>query len=93
MNQFQSLNAHPYFNGSNYAVWKVHMRAFVCSINESVCDAVNIGWTRPEKARSKWDKVVLAASNANSKALNVIFYGVSPDEFHRISHITIAKEA
>ena len=28
-----------------------------------------------------------------SKALNKIFYGVSPDEFHRISHITIAKEA
>ena len=24
--------------------------------------------------------------------MNAIFYGVSPDEFHRISHITIAKE-
>ena len=33
------------------------------------------------------------ASNANSKALNAIFCGVSPDEFRRISHITIAKEA
>ena len=33
------------------------------------------------------------ASNANSKALNAIFCGVSPDEFHRISHITVAKEA
>ena len=33
------------------------------------------------------------ASNANSKALNAIFYGVSPDEFHRISHITVTKEA
>ena len=33
------------------------------------------------------------APNANSKALNAIFCGVSPDEFHRISHITIAKEA
>ena len=32
-------------------------------------------------------------SNANSKALNAIFCGVSPDEFHRISYITIAKEA
>ena len=35
----------------------------------------------------------LAASNANSKALNAIFCGVSPDEFHRISHITVVKEA
>ena len=33
------------------------------------------------------------AANANSKALNPIFCGVSPDEFHRISHITVAKEA
>ena len=92
MDQSQSLNAPPYFNGSNYAFWKVRMRAFLYSIDESIWDAVDIGWNRPEKARSKWDKVVLAASNANSKALNVIFYGVSPDEFHRISHITVAKE-
>ena len=32
-------------------------------------------------------------SNANSKVINAIFCGVSPDEFYRISHITIAKEA
>ena len=32
-------------------------------------------------------------SNANSKALNAIFCGVSPDEFHKISHISIVKEA
>lgn len=48
---------------------------------------------RPEETKSTWDKVALAASNANSKALNAIFCGVSPDEFHRISHITFAKEA
>ena len=34
----------------------------------------------------------LAAANANSKALNAIFCGVSPNEFHRIPHVTIAKE-
>ena len=33
------------------------------------------------------------ASNANSKVLNAIFCGVSPNEFHRISHITTAKKA
>ena len=38
-------------------------------------------------------KVALAAANANSKALNVIFCGISLDDFHRISHVTIAKEA
>ena len=53
---------------------------------------MDVGWTRLEVAKSIWDKAALAASNANSKALNAIFYGVSPDEFHRISHISIAKE-
>ena len=69
------------------------MRAFLCSIDDSVWDTVEIGWTRLEAAKSTWDKAALAVANANSKALNDIFYGVSPDEFHRISHVTIAKEA
>ena len=93
MDQSQSLNAPPYFDGSYYAFWKVRMRAFLRSIDESVWDVVDIGWTRLEAAKSTWVKVALAASNANSKALNAIFCGVSLDEFHRISHITIAKEA
>ena len=93
MDWSQSLNAPPYFDGSNYAFWKVRMRAFLCSIDELVWDVVDIGWTRPEVAKSTWDKAALAASNAHSKALNAIFCGVSPDEFHRISHITVAKEA
>ena len=93
MDRSQSLNASPYFDGSNYAFWKVRMRAFLCSIDEFVWDVVEIGWTRPEAAKSTWDKATLAASNANSKALNAIFCGVSLDEFHRISHITVAKEA
>ena len=52
-----------------------------------------MGWTKPEAAKSTWDKAALAAANANSNALNAIFCGVFPKEFHRISHITIAKEA
>ena len=69
------------------------MRAFLYSIDEAVWDVVEISWTKPEAAKSTWDKATLAALNANSKALNAIFCGVSPDEFHRISHITIAQEA
>ena len=33
------------------------------------------------------------ATNTNSKALNAIFCGVYPNEFHKISHVTIAKKA
>ena len=69
------------------------MREFWCSIDEAVWDAIKIGWTRLEAAKSTWDKAALVASNANSKALNAIFCAISLDEFHWISHITIAKEA
>ena len=69
------------------------MRTFLCSIDESVWDAIDVEWIRPEAAKSTWDKVALAAANANSKALNAIFCGVSPNEFHKISHVLIAKEA
>ena len=93
MDQSQSLNAPPYFDGSSYAFWKVRMKAFLCSIDEAIWDAVEIGWTKPEAAKSTWDKAAFAASNANTKALNAIFCGASLDEFHQIFHITIAKEA
>ena len=52
-----------------------------------------MGWTKLEAAKSTWDKAALAAANANSKALYAIFCGVSLEEFHGISHITVAKEA
>ena len=73
MDWSQSLNAPPYFNGSNYAFWKVRIRAFLCSIDEAVWDAIEIGWTKPEAAKSTWDKAALTASNTNSKVLNAIF--------------------
>ena len=69
------------------------MRAFLCSIDDVVWDAIEMGCTKPGAAKSTWDKAALAAANANSKALNAIFCGVSPEEFHRISHIIVAKEA
>ena len=93
MDRSQSVNAPPFCYGSNYAFWKVRIRAFLCSIDDSVWDAVEIGWTRLEATKSTWDKVALMAANANSKALNAIFCCVSPNEFHKISHVTIDKEA
>ena len=69
------------------------MCAFLCSIDESVWDAVENGQTRPEATKSTQEKVALTTANANSKALDAIFCGVSLDEFHRISDVSIAKEA
>ena len=93
MDRSQSLNAPHFFYGSNYAFWKVRMCAFLCAIDETVWDSVDNGWVRPTTPKAEWDKVALTLANANSKVINTIFYGVSTDEFHRISHVKTAKEA
>ena len=69
------------------------MRDFLCAIDESVWDSVENGYVKPTTAKSEWDKAALALTSANSKAINAIFCGVSPDEFHRISHMKTTKEA
>ena len=40
MDRGQSLIMPPLFNGTNYAYWKVHMRAFLQSLDEKVWQAV-----------------------------------------------------
>ena len=52
MDRSQSLNVPLYFDGSNYVFRKVRMRAFLCFIDESVWDVVDIDWIRPEEAKS-----------------------------------------
>ena len=93
MDRSQSINAPPFFDGSNYAFWQVRMRAFLCAINETIWDSVENGQVRPITPKAKWDKAALALANANSKAINAIFCGVSIDEFHKISHVKTVKEA
>ena len=93
MDRSQSFNALPYFDGSNYAFWKVHMRAFLCAIDETMWDFVKNRYVRPITVKFEWDKAGLTLANANSKVINTIFCGVSTDEFHRISHMKTAKVA
>ena len=69
------------------------MRAFLYAIDESVWDSIENGYVKPTTTKSEWDKAALALANANSKAINAIFYDVSLDEFHKISHVKTTKEA
>ena len=68
------------------------MCAFLCAIDETVWDSIKIGWVWSTTPKAEGDKAALA-TNANSKAINAIFCGVSTNEFHKISHMKIAKEA
>ena len=66
---------------------------FLYAIDETVWDSVENGWVRPTTPKAEWDKATLALANANSKAINAIFCGVSIDKFHKISHVKTVKEA
>ena len=92
MDRGQSLIIPPLFNGINYAYWKVHMRAFLQSLDEKVWQAMEIGWTKPIEALADWDDAKIKAANFNSRALNALFSAVTNEEFKKISSIETAKE-
>ena len=55
MDRGQSLIIPLLFDRTNYAYWKVRMRAFLQSLDEKVWQAVEIGWTKPKEAPADWD--------------------------------------
>ena len=93
MDRGQSLIIPPLFDGTNYAYWKVHMRAFLQSLEEKVWQAVEIGWTKPKEAPADWDEAKIKAENFNNRALNALFSVVTNEEFKKISSIETSKEA
>ena len=95
MNRGQSLIIPPLFYGTNYAYWKVRMRAFLQSLDEKVWEdqGGKIGWTKPKEAPADWDDAKIKAANFNSRALNALFNAVTNDEFKKISSTETGKEA
>ena len=93
MDKGQLLIIPPLFDDTNYAYWKVRMRAFLQSLDEKVWQAIEIGWTKSKEASADWDDAKIKAANFNSRALNVLFNAVTNEEFKKISFIEIAKEA
>ena len=81
------------FDGTNYAYWKVRMRAFLQSLDEKVWQAVEIGWTKSKEVPADWDEAKIKVANFNSKALNALFSAVTNEEFKKISSTKTAKEA
>ena len=89
----QSLIIPPLFDGTNYAYWKVCMRAFLQSLYEKVWLAVEVGWKKPKEPLATWDDIKIKAANFNSRALNALFSAIMNEEFKKISSIDNAKEA
>ena len=93
MDRGQSLIIPPLFDGTNYAYQKVHMRAFLQSLDEKVWFTIEVGWKKPEEPPTSWDDTKIKAANFNSRALNALFSAVTNEEFKKISSTDNAKEA
>ena len=91
MDRGQSLIIPPLFDSTNYAYWKVRMRAFLQSLDEKVWQAEEIGWTKPMEAPTDWDDAKIKATNFNNRALNALFSAVTNEEFKKIFSIETAK--
>ena len=83
----------PLFDGTNYAYWKVHIRAFLQSLDKKVWLVVKVGWKKPKEPLITWDDAKIKTANFNSRALNALFSAVTNEEFKKISFTDNAKEA
>ena len=93
MDRGQFLIIPPLFNDTNYAYWKVRMRAFLQPLDEKVWQVMEIGWTKPKEAPTDQDDAKIKAANFNSRALKALFSAVTNEEFKKISFIETIKEA
>ena len=93
MDRGQSLIIPHLFDDTNYAYWKVRMRAFLQSLDEKVWQAIEIGWTKPKEVPADWDEAKIKVANFNSRALNALFSAVTNEEFKKISSTETAQEA
>ena len=93
MEHSYSLVIPPYFDGNNYAYWKVRMKAFSKSIDERVWNSVEYGWKKPTTPVSEWQTSQKEVATFNNKVMNAIFNAVSMKEFKRISNVEVAYTA
>ncbi|CAM8962862.1 unnamed protein product [Rhodiola kirilowii] len=98
----QNITRPPLLEGNKYGYWRVRMKAFLKSQDESVWEAVENGWIHPVTteagkvsllAKDKWTEIHKNAEAANSKAMNAIFSEVDGKNFKMISTCEIAKKA
>ena len=92
MDREQSLIITHLFDGTNYAYWKIRMKAFLQSLDKKVWQAVKISWNKPKEVSANWDDAKIKAENFNRRTLNVIFSAVTNEEFKKICSTDTVKE-
>ena len=69
------------------------MKVFLQALGEQVWQAVKVGWIKPKETPVDWNDATIIAVNFNNRVLNALFYGVTNEEFKKISSIEVARDA
>ena len=77
-----SLGKIPVFSGEDYAYWKVRMRAFLQSMEADVWEITTNQLYEVLAVRTT--PLQVSQHEANAKAVNALFTGVSRVEFSRV---------
>ena len=98
-----SVERPPLYDGTNYAYWRVRMRAFISNLNEKAWKSVFARWsplTKMDdegkivpKPQLEWSSKEGKLENNNRKALNAIFNGVDLNQLKLIFTMESTKEA
>ncbi|XP_058180238.1 uncharacterized protein LOC131298786 [Rhododendron vialii] len=94
----------PYFDGSDYPLWKTKMKNYLISLGIKVWRSILYGYEEPTiedaitkeirvKKEAEWDSGDITNCETNARALGAIFGAMSRNEVTRISSCVTAKEA
>ena len=102
MTEGASNSRPPLLKGHNYGFWKLRMKAYIRSIDESAWMTVEEGYLAPNKIeygvtvskpRSEWSTNEFELAKWYHRAVNAIFGGVDIRQFSYIQNLETAKEA
>ena len=86
----------PYFDGTNFASWKHKMKMHILGDNPAVWAIVCVGLQgdffdgRESNHEANADELKMLQDNA--QACDILFNGLCPEEFNKISRLENAKE-
>ena len=84
-----SKNKSPLFTGTDFAFWKIRMKAYLMSLGVEVWIVVEEKYAPKETDTKKEAKQNFIA---NAKAMNALLSGLSESEFIKVMHSKSAKE-
>ena len=94
-------NLKPYFDGTDYPLWKQKMEFYLDSDQVNLWTVVLNGWTPPmkdvdgaqvTKPRNEWSKEEIEANGKNRRAVTVLLSSMSREECSRVQRCDMAKE-